>query len=384
MLFMKRIIGFAIIALSYNQTVYAQSKKAMDPQSYMLMIDVSTIKPEPATVYFTYFYTTSNGIGSKSDSLEVINGRAVAKGRVAEPSLAVLQTKLGGESGKFMLAPGVIKVKAQGNISSIEIPDSPYQKDLESLYKQRDEYQRNVLIPIATAYQSLVNKRDSVAAKAKFAEFAVAQQHSNDMWKNYAINYAKKSALSVFALKFASDAGVQGIDSIFNLLAPAYKKTPTAISIKAKIDKEHLVSIGQPAPLFTQPDTLGNPISLAAYKGKYVLLDFWASWCHPCREESPYLISAYRKFHMKNFEILSVSLDSESGKSSWLKAIHDDKVAGWAQVSDLKGWKNAASTLYGINSIPQNYLVDPSGKIIASNLRGAELDQKLTEIFDKL
>jgi peroxiredoxin len=169
-------------------------------------------------------------------------------------------------------------------------------------------------------------------------------------------------------------------ERLFKGLKKPIQKSEEGIKLKKTIDGFMTVRLGATAPAFSSPDTLGNPVHLKDYKGKYVLLDFWASWCGPCREENPIVVAAYQRFKDKNFDILSVSLDQADQKAAWLKAIAHDGLT-WKHVSDLKYWNNAVAELYMIRSIPQNFLIDPRGKIIAKDLRGAQLTKKLEEIF---
>jgi peroxiredoxin len=140
------------------------------------------------------------------------------------------------------------------------------------------------------------------------------------------------------------------------------------------------VAIGSNELNFTQNNPDGKAISLSSFKGKYVLVDFWASWCAPCRAENPNVIKAYNKYKDRNFTVLGVSLDGQSTRDAWLKAIDKDGLV-WTQVSDLKGFKNEVAMLYDVKAIPQNFLIDPNGVVVAKNLRGEELDKKLAELF---
>ncbi|MEO8583039.1 MAG: TlpA disulfide reductase family protein [Flavitalea sp.] len=297
-------------------------------------------------------------------------------GSIAEANL--YQLNLDAAQKKSILFIGNDNVNVDGDVNAIQdlaITGSPTHDAFEDFKKTF-----NPLFKDLTTLGQQINAQpdtkpdDSimVAYKSKIDDVKSAVDQF--------VNAHKSSPVAPFAMVVTSeiDQDIPALEKRYKLLNKDAQTGFFGMIIQQQISDSRTGAIGSQAMDFTQPDVNGKSVALTSFKGKYVLLDFWASWCRPCRMENPNVVKAYNKYKDKNFTVLGVSLDRD--KSPWLKAIKDDKLV-WTQVSDLKFWYNDVATKYKIQSIPQNYLLDPTGKIIAKNLRGDELTSKLNELL---
>ena len=242
--------------------------------------------------------------------------------------------------------------------------NNPQWQDLENVYAKAYQFQS------AANYASLDALQPQIDAADSIKQTLILQwlnKHPNSAISANIINYA-----------FRNKVSLADIEVMLNKLSPEAKNNIPAKELLHEIEVDKLTGIGRQAPDFTQPDTLGHTISLKDFRGKYVLVDFWASWCGPCREENPNVVKAYNAYKDKNFTILSISLDDN--KDRWLQAIQTDKMP-WMHASDLQGFSNTAAIQYGVNAIPSNFLIDPLGKIVAKDLRGDDLEDTLAQVL---
>lgn len=181
-------------------------------------------------------------------------------------------------------------------------------------------------------------------------------------------------------LKMLAPPTYAEVGPLYEAFSPAMRNSPPGRFYGELVDGLKRTAIGALAPGFTQQTPAGKPVSLSDYRGKYVLIDFWASWCGPCRQENPAIINVYNAYKGRNFDIVGISLDDEKSRAKWLKAIADDQLP-WTQLSDLRGLGNEAAKSYGVQSVPENFLIDPTGKIVASGLHGAALEATLARLI---
>ncbi len=244
---------------------------------------------------------------------------------------------------------------------SIESSAMKLQSDLRSQYAQAYQNQDTVKI------KELVEKFNQVGNEV--------QTKIDSLMKANHDSY-------IAAYMIASQMGGMSLEDLtakYEALGDNAKATEPGKRIAERIEKVAAVAVGKVAPDFTLNTPEGKPLSLHSIKGKVKIIDFWASWCGPCRGENPNVVKVYEEFHPKGLEILSVSLDNN--KEAWLKAIEDDKLT-WNHVSDLQGWNNAAAQLYGVNGIPHLIVLDENNVIVAKNLRGDALKEKIAELLN--
>ncbi len=315
------------------------------------------------------------------------DGNFHLKGLYIEPAL--YRIKLGGQFLLVVVDGEHVKVKSQwSDLSNYSAEGSPGTQSLNIFRKEYVNVSREMIAleMVADSLQS-TNAPDSLLAMVqdelgrKSADFTSYIKRFSDTTKSLPV------ALFAASKLLNNESELEYIKTFSSGLSKRFADNQLSKEFKDKV-KERLASlqppasspqVGSMAPDFTLNSMENKRVALSSFKGKYVLIDFWASWCPPCRAENPYVVAAYKKYKNKNFTILGVSLDEE--KTKWEEAIAKDALT-WTHVSDLKGWQSEVAEQYGLRSIPANFLLDPSGKIIATDLRGEALDKMLRQILE--
>jgi len=328
--------------------------------------------PEKSEVFLLNLNKTTDTVAKGF----VQSGKFVLTGHVAEPNFYEINFPAVTKKMPLFIGNDLVSISGDVNdLTNLKVTGSASQNDFTAFQQTFNPLiiKLNSVVGILQAsqqgskYDSLMKEQSDAVAQIQSAEDQFLQKN-------------KSSYISPFMLlalmKLSDD--VLLLDKRYTSLAPQVQNSFYGNILRQQIASNKIGAIGTDEIDFTQNDTQSKPVSLSSFKGKYVLVDFWASWCHPCRLENPNVVAVYNKFKTKNFTILSVSLDKS--RDPWLQAIKEDNLT-WTHVSDLKFWNNDVAVKYHVQQIPQNFLVDPTGKIVAKNLRGADLESKLCQFL---
>ena len=316
--------------------------------------------------------------GSKTDTVKVTNGTFVFKGSVSEPVPAMIFTPTFRVRIDLYVDNTAITIAGNADsMSSVKIKGNAAVDEFET-FNQTIQSNRQATIAL---FNEAYNKKmagDTAAAAKIQAQADKQYAHEHDIRLDFIKSHPASFVSARELLQMTNNEFLAESKKLYAALDLKVQQSAQGREVADRIALLSKIETGRQALPFTQNNVDGKPVTLGSFQGKYVLLEFWASWCGPCRAENPNLRKQYQLYKDKGFEVVGVSLDHD--KDAWVKAIEKDQLP-WVHVSDLQGWKNAVSTSYGIMGVPANFLIDPQGKIVAQNLRGEALNKKLQEIL---
>ncbi len=342
---------------------------------------------EPVDMVFISYRAGDDNI---TDSSKLVNNKVTFSQSVSEPTLGNLMVRFKTkEEGKrpsmdrmpLFLESGIINITAKDSLKFAKVSGSKSHAEFEKIAMSEQSYNKRGG-ELNNKYREFSKAKDQEGMDKIDQEFDKLTDEKNENVYGRYLKANPNSPIALYVLnQYAGyDLNVPKMEPLFNRLSEKNKKSAAGVAFSERLETSRKTAVGAMAMEFTQIDTLGIPVSLASFRGKYVLIDFWASWCGPCRAENPNVVKAFNEYKDKGFTVLGISLDQPGKQQAWMDAIHKDNLT-WTQLSDLKGWKNEVSTMYGIRAIPQNLLLDPSGKIIAKNIRGEELPKTLKSMI---
>ncbi len=312
------------------------------------------------------------------DSTVVKNGEFEFKGKVDSPDRWNLKVKGKEMAFPFFLENSDIKLVVHADSTGLLEVTGSANQDLFKKFNENNDSIQKLMSSLDPLYSKADSLKDTVTMKKLDDQFNAFDKATKKLIVDLVKNHTASSVGPYLIMRNSYRFELPELDSLLGNFDTTLSHSYYYKAVAKRVGILKRVQIGQPAIDFTMNDTTGKPVTLSSLKGTILLVDFWASWCGPCRAENPNVVKAYAGFHKKGFDVLGVSFDRK--KDRWEKAIKDDNLT-WTHVSDLLYWGNAAGKLYGISSIPSNVLLDKDQKIIGRNLRGTALIAKLTELL---
>jgi len=315
------------------------------------------------------------------DSADLVDGSFILNGMVEFPEMWYLSMeRKRGKLGLFLENSELTVTGHTDTLYRAEISGSATQDE----YIAYQEEMNKMYGYIRPLYDKMNQAREAGDQEA-VREIESAMDEFYENIKEFQMTYVKENTSSFIApmilrgLVYYMEG--EELESYLDAFDESLSVVPIIGELREHAETLKTVAIGKPAPDFTLNDPEGNPVTLSSLAGKVLLIDFWASWCGPCRTENPNVVAAWKDYHEKGFDVLGVSLDRPDARDEWLQAIEDDQLT-WTHVSDLKFWDCEPAKLYAVRGIPANFLLDREGVIIGKNLRGDDLRAKLSELLD--
>jgi len=312
------------------------------------------------------------------DSTGLTNGSFSFTGKIEFPEMYYISIPGGNAFASLFTEPAVINFKSEvGDFRNATVAGSVSHEEWINFVDKMSMFD-DLMGDAWNNAESAKGQEDEETERKWRDAFDAAEEEMKQFILNNAIANNSSIVAAYGVLRNIYYYDETDLEPVVNNFDPAIHGSVYVQQLNERVSALKRVAIGQPAVNFTMDDTNGNPLELSSLMGNYLLIDFWASWCGPCRRENPYVVAAFQEFNAKGFDILGVSLDNK--RENWLEAIEDDNLT-WHHVSDLKGWSNEAAKMYAVSSIPANVLLSPEGMIIAKNLQGKHLMIKLKELI---